>query len=116
MAGMELDHKEIDNGVVVVAVAGRVMLGVESQQIETLTKDLLAKGHRKLVFDMSGITRIDSTGIGRFISALNHVMRAGGKMHMAAAGGPVREGFRVTRLDTVFRFFGTVEEAAAGLS
>jgi hypothetical protein len=42
-------------------------------------------------------------------------MRAGGKMHMAAANGPIREGFRVTRLDTVFRFFGSVEEAAAGM-
>lgn len=112
---MELDHREIGNGIVVIAVTGRVMLGVESQRIETLTKDLLAKGHRKLVFDMSGITRIDSTGIGQFISALNHVMRAGGTMHMAGAEGPIREGFRVTRLDTVFRFFGTVEEAAAGL-
>jgi len=112
---MKLDHKEVENGVVVIAVAGKVMLGAESQGIETLTRDLLAQGHRKLVFDMSRITQIDSTGIGRFISALNYVMRAGGKMHMAAAEGAVREGFRVTRLDTVFRFFGTVEEAAAGM-
>ena len=112
---MKLDHREIGNGIVVIVVAGKVMLGAESQKIETLTKDLLTKGHRKLVFDMSGITRIDSTGIGRFISAHNHVMRAGGKMHMAAANGPVREGFRVTRLETVFRFFGSVDEAAAGM-
>jgi hypothetical protein len=34
---------------------------------------------------------------------------------MAGAEGVVREGFRVTRLDTVFRFAPDVETAAAQL-
>jgi hypothetical protein len=36
-------------------------------------------------------------------------------MRMAGAEGTVRDAFRLTRLDTVFSFYKTVEEACAGL-
>ena len=112
---MKISHKETDRGIVVISVSGRIMLGDESQKIETLVTDLIAKGHRNFVFELSGVKHIDSTGIGRFISSLNKVMEAGGKMRMAGAGGVVREGFRVTRLDTVFAFFPDVEAACEEL-
>ena len=89
------------------------MLGPEGQQVESALTDLLAKGYRRLVIDMAGITHIDSTGIGRCIASLNKVTQAGGKLHMAGAAGQVRESFRVTRLDRVFRFFDDAERALA---
>lgn len=113
---MEISHRETDQGIVVIEIAGRVMLGPESEKIETLLTELIAKGKRRFVFELSGVRHLDSTGIGRFISALNQVMQAGGKMRMAGAVGVVREGFRVTRLDTVFEFFPDVDSACQGLS
>ncbi len=112
---LEIQHREIDGGIVVITVAGRIMLGDESTRIESLVAELLAQGHRKIVFDLAGVTHIDSTGIGRFIASLNKVFQAGGTMHMAAATGAVRDSFHVTRLDTVFKFFPDVESACAAL-
>ncbi|MCE5310530.1 MAG: STAS domain-containing protein [Acidobacteriales bacterium] len=112
---LEIQHREIDGGIVVITVAGRIMLGDESTRIESLVAELLAQGHRKIVFDLAGVTHIDSTGIGRFIASLNKVFQAGGKMHMAAATGAVRDSFHVTRLDTVFKFFPDLESACAAL-
>ena len=91
------------------------MLGPEGQEVETIVGDLLNKGYRKIIFDMTGLTHIDSTGIGRCIASLNKISQAGGKLHMAGAAGQVREGFRVTRLDKVFRFFEDVAAASAAL-
>lgn len=112
---LEIQHREVEAGIIVIAVAGRIMLGDESTRIETLVEELLGQGHRKLVFDLSGVTHIDSTGIGRFIASLNKVFQAGGKLHMAAATNTVRDSFHVTRLDTVFKFFPDVESACAVL-
>jgi anti-sigma B factor antagonist len=112
---LEIGHVIRDDGIVVVRVAGRIMLGDESARIESLTAELLAAGRRKLVFDVAGVTHIDSTGIGRFIASFNKVMQAGGSLMMAGAEGVVREGFHVTRLDTVFQFAPDVEAAAAKL-
>ena len=111
---MNIHHEVTEGGVAVIYIGGRVMLGDESAQIEKVVADLLAKSHRKFVFELSGVTHMDSTGIGRFIASLNKVMQAGGQMRMAAASGIVREGFRVTRLDTVFQFFPDVEAACKG--
>ena len=108
---LQIEHRDVKPGVVVIALAGRVMLGVESAQIETLVQDLLKQGLRHFIFDLSGVTHIDSTGIGRFISSLNITMREGGSLRMAGASGQVRDSFRVTRLDTIFKFYSNVEEA-----
>lgn len=112
---LAIEQKEVKPGVAVVSLAGRVMLGNESAQIETLVANALQAGCKHLVFDLAGVTHIDSTGIGRFISSLNKARVAGGSLRMAAASGQVRDAFHVTRLDTVFKFYDTVEAALEGL-
>jgi hypothetical protein len=44
------------------------------------------------------------------------IMQSGGKLVIAGATGQVREGFRVTRLDRVFRFVEDMEAARAAVS
>ena len=108
---MEISHKEIAPDTVVVTIAGKVMMGPESEQITTLVNDLLGERKRIIIFDIAGINKIDSTGIGRFISSYNQVAAAGGEIRMAGAPRFVFQAFHVCRLDTVFRFYPSVDEA-----
>jgi anti-sigma B factor antagonist len=108
---MEISHYEIAPAKVVVSVAGKVLMGSESEQITTLVSDLLHKGKRTIIFNLANVTKIDSTGIGRFISSYNQVDAAGGEMRIAEAPRFVFQAFHVSRLDMVFRFFPTVDEA-----
>jgi anti-anti-sigma factor len=87
------------------------MLGANTGAIAELVGSLLAQDIRKIVVDLEGVTHIDSTGIGVLIASLGKVTQAGGTLALAGAGGVVREGFRVTRLDRVFRFY--ADRAAA---
>ena len=112
---LDVEHREIAPAGVVITLTGKMMLGPESQQVERLVADLLAGGRRHFIFDLAGITRLDSTGIGRFISAYNKIAAAGGKLAMAGATGHVRDSFKVSRLDTVFRFYPDVDTAIAAL-
>ncbi len=105
--------QELAPATAVISLEGSVMRGPEGERIETVLNGLLDQGMRRIVFDMSGIKRIDSTGIGRFIYCLNKVQESGGNLWMAGAQGYVRECFRVTRLDTIFQFCATVEDALA---
>jgi len=98
----------------IITLRGKLMLGEEAGQIEALVPQLLASGHKNLVFDLSDLTHIDSTGIGRFIDTYSRLGQAGGQMRLAGATGAVRDSFRVTRLDTVFQFYPTVEAACQG--
>jgi anti-sigma B factor antagonist len=108
---MEITHNEIAHDVVVIKLAGRVMMGSESEQITTLVSELLGQSKRVIIFDLSGITAIDSTGIGRFISSYNQIAAAKGEMRMAGPTNLLTRVFHLCGLDTVFRFYATVEDA-----
>jgi anti-anti-sigma factor len=108
---MEISHNEIARDVVVIRPAGRVMMGSESEQITTLVSDLLKQSKRVIIFDLSGITAIDSTGIGRFIASYNQIAAEKGQMRMAAAPSLLTRVLHACGLDAVFRLYATVEDA-----
>jgi anti-anti-sigma factor len=108
---LRIEQNEPVPGLIVLKLSGRIMLGNESAAIPDVVLRLLKQGKKIFICDLSGVTHIDSTGIGRFIASLNHVFREKGRLIMAGADGQVREGFKVTRLDTVFEFHPTVDEA-----
>lgn len=113
---LALEHQEFQPEASLITLKGKLLLGQESAKLAALVPELIASGHKNLIFDLQGVTHIDSTGIGRFIDVYSRVARIGGKMRLAGASGAVRDSFHVTRLDTVFSFYATVEAACQGLS
>jgi anti-sigma B factor antagonist len=111
---MTIDHDEVVSEVSVITPSGGVTLGQRSEQIEELVEKMLAEGKKIIVFDLAGITKIDSTGIGRFISSYNKIRSVGGEMRMAGATDHLSKVFRVTRLDSVFPFYASVADALNG--
>jgi anti-anti-sigma factor len=108
---IEITHREVAPQTVVIALTGKFMLGPEGDEVVGLVERQLAAGTRKFIFDLSGVTVIDSTGIGRFISSFNKIMAVGGEMRMAGATGHVMQSFRVSLLDKVFTFYPTLQQA-----
>jgi anti-sigma B factor antagonist len=108
---IEITHREVAPGTVVITLTGKLMLGPEGDEVVSIVEQQLAAGARKFIFDLSGVTVIDSTGIGRFISSFNKIMAAGGEMRMAGAEGHVMQSFRVSLLDKVFTFYPTLQQA-----
>ncbi len=108
---MQIRHDEAVPGTVVVTITGKVMFGPESEEIVTLVCDLLRDGKRNIIFDIAGVTRIDSTGIGRFIACYREIATLDGDMRIAGAAGYLFQAFHVCQLDKVFRFYPSLEEA-----
>jgi anti-sigma B factor antagonist len=108
---LEIATESPKPGVRIIRLAGKLMMGPESAALESLVQERVEAGDRMLVFDLAGLKQIDSTGIGRFISAFNRLLAVGGNLAMCGAQPVVRQSFRVTRLDTVFRFYDAVDDA-----
>jgi anti-sigma B factor antagonist len=111
---LEISHKEVAPSTVVVTLAGKLMLGADGEDIPSLVEGFLRDGKKIVVFDLSGVTVIDSTGIGRFIASYNKIAAVGGEMRMAGATGHLFQSFHVSLLDQVFPFFETAEDAVKG--
>ncbi len=112
---LEIQVEEPRPGAIVIRLSGKLMMGPESAALESMVNGRLDAGAKHLVFDLSELKQIDSTGIGRFISTYNRLMPISGTLGMAAAMPVVRQSFRVTRLDTVFKFYDSVAESVAAI-
>jgi anti-anti-sigma factor len=108
---LEITHSELAPNTAVITLTGKVMMGADSEPIATLVDQYLAEGKRVIVFDLAAVTRMDSTGVGRFIYSFNRITNAGGTMRMAGATGHIFDIFHVSLLDTVIPFFPSVEAA-----
>lgn len=106
----------MDPDITVLIFSGKITLGRESQRIEMLVKELLEKNQKKLVFDMSGVTYIDSTGLGIVTFCSASVREAGGALHVAGASGIAEKLFHITKLDNIIGLYPTVEDACRHLA
>lgn len=111
---LEIAKSEPVPGTVVIQLTGKVMMGVESEPIVAMVDDFVRAGKKLVIFDVSGVTRMDSTGVGRFIYSFNKITGAGGTMRIAGATGHIFDIFHVSLLDTVIPFFPSVDQASAG--
>ena len=100
----------------VISASGPILLGPESDMIENLVRDGLNAGKRTFLFDLTAVTKIDSTGIGRFIAAYNLILKGQGELRIICVPGLVMKSFKVTRLDSVFPIFSSLSDAIGSLS
>jgi anti-sigma B factor antagonist len=112
---LSITTRKCNGDISVVELAGRITLGRESGQIETTLVRLLDEGATRFVIDLAKIDYLDSTGIGRIAYCYGKITQAGAQARISGAKGLVMDLFRITRLDSVIRFFPDAESACASL-
>ena len=102
----------IEPDVVILDIAGRITLGRDCQDVEWAVEDLIKGNTRKLIFDLSALDYVDSTGIGVILMCMAKMTAAGGELRLASLRPRITEVMRVTRLDQVWHLYESVAEAA----
>jgi anti-sigma B factor antagonist len=109
---LTIERKQLDPDIAVLEIAGRICLGSASQQVEWSLAELLKQDQKKIVFDLSGVTILDSTGVGIIVMCHAKVRKAGGDLHIAGASGMVEETLKMTNVDKIMPFYTSLAEAA----
>lgn len=104
-----------DSGVQVVRFQGRVTFGRDTERCRQALKDLLARGNRNFVFDLKDVQYVDSAGIGFLVSCLITLGNEGARLRLAAPPERVEYVLGITKLDTVFEIFPTLDQAVQNL-
>jgi anti-sigma B factor antagonist len=110
---LEIQSKRIEPDILVVAIAGRITMGRECKHLEWTTDSLIREAHRKVVFDLAGVTYIDSTGIGIIMMSAGQLKEVGGQLRVAGAKGHVEEVLKMTNVDKVVGLHPSIDAAAA---
>jgi anti-sigma B factor antagonist len=95
----------------IVDCAGKIVYGEEVSFLRSYVKDLLSQHHR-IVLSLSGVTHIDSNGVGTLVSLWASARSAGGDLKLAALSTRAHDVLMTAKLASLFGAFETVEQAA----
>jgi anti-sigma B factor antagonist len=103
-------------GFVVMEMTGSIHMGPDCRRIDQDVAEHFGKGDKKIVFDLSRVTHIESAAVGLMVRTFSHLMKNGGGLRVAGAKGMVRSVLEMTQVDKVIGIFPTADEAVADLS
>jgi len=96
--GLQISIRESDD-VTILDLRGRATIDVgESELLDGRLQTLVANGARKLLLNLTDLTRVDSSGISVIVGTCFSLRRKGGDLRVLRPSGPVLEVFRVLHL------------------
>jgi anti-sigma B factor antagonist len=99
------------NGVTVVDLNGRLVLGEESKLLREKLKNLAGQGQKKILLNLAGVSYIDSSGLGALVGGYTTLTSQQGQLKLLNLTKNIHELLQLTRLLTVFEVHN--DEAAA---
>src|SRR5258706_14183712 len=110
-----MTNREVD-GVGVVALDARIVVGEESTELREKVKSLIAGSKKKIVLKMNNVTFIDSAGLGTLVAAHHSAKTQGAALKLCHLGSKFQEVLQITKLLTVFDVYNTEAEAVGSFS
>ncbi len=99
---LRIAERQVAPDITVVELSGRLALGGDSQSVETLVDELVTRGSKRVVLDMSGLDSVDSTGISVVALAAGRMRQAGGKLAVVATPeGRVSHLLHMTQMNAI---------------
>ncbi len=92
-----------DSKTLTVCLAGELDQHMAEKIRNTIDSEILKSGAGTLVFDMSGIPFMDSSGIGMLIGRYKLMKRMGGQVEVTGMKEPVRRIFRMSGLNQIMK-------------
>ena len=113
---LEVQKKSPSAALGILELRGRLLMGNDSRQVEWSVGEWIDAGVKSVIFDLSGLNMIDSTGVGIIVMCHARLEKAGGSMRIAGASGIIKEILHMTHVDRIVKFFPTAEEASQNLA
>jgi len=108
---LETGLREI-SGTKILDVAGEIDV-YTAPQFKEAVNGIIATGQKHLIINMGEVTYMDSSGFGTLLSATRRLRPQGGTINLVKCNNAIDRILRITRLNTVFATFDTVDEAIA---
>jgi anti-anti-sigma factor len=109
---LKIEHKKLQPDVDVLAMAGRLTMGSDSQHVEWNLAGLLKENHTKVIFDLTDVSFLDSSGVGILVMCHARLKKAGGALRIAGAQGIVEKILEMTHVNRIVDLYPTASEAA----
>lgn len=99
------------DGVTVLDLSGRIVLGDGSDTLRESIRDLVSRGQKKVLLNLADVNYIDSSGLGALVSGYTSLTGQQGQLKLLNLTKKVHDLLQITKLLTVFEVYDN--EAAA---
>ena len=106
---MELMHEHLGD-VAVVTLAGAQLDASSVGEFKSNITPVLEE-HAQVIFDLSQLGFVDSSGLGALLGCLRQIQARGGDLKLCSMSKSVRALFELVRMHRIFHIFDTQEEA-----
>ncbi len=113
---MQITKKELKPGIVALELSGPLQMGVECKQLELAFDDLLRENHKRVILDLSGLTKLDSGGLGKIVSCFSKLKNAGGSLCLTGSTGMIDGVLKLTHADRFLKCYPSALAAAESFS
>lgn len=110
---LEITQREM-NGIYLLALRGRLVLGEESRGFRTTIDNLLSSGATRIVVNLEHVNYVDSAGLGALIEAHRKTKANDGRLKLSNLGPNFKHALEVARLLPIFETCPTEDAAVAG--
>lgn len=98
---LEIRERAFDD-VTLLDLIGKITIGDGSVQLREAVSKLLDAGRNRIVLNLSGVSYVDSSGIGELVSSLTTTKNTGGKLKLLNPPKKIKDLLMITKLLTVF--------------
>lgn len=102
--------------VTIIDLSGKLASSEESGGLKDKVTSVFFQGRKQVLINLSGLTYIDSGGLGELVSCLATATRAGGVVKLSNLGKRVQDLLIMTKLLSVFDVYDAEAEAIASFA
>lgn len=110
MTMMNRTHKDIT----ILYPEGKIVLGDGDQELGEAVRHSLDQGSRKMIINFSGVSYLDSSGVGELVGCYTSIRRQGGDLRICCLNARISNLIKMTSLNSVFAVMDTEADALAG--
>ena len=107
---MKIKIREKD-GISILDLEGKIILGSGDIMLQEAIDGLLAEEKKNILLNFSGVTYIDSSGIGQLVQSLRMAKAVGGQLKIVNVSNKIYNTFTIMKLLPVFEVYSDEKEA-----
>ena len=109
-------NKEVKDGVAVIYLSGNLLGENANGPVLEYLKEQIESGTKKVVFNLTDLKFINSTGLGMLMTAMARVKNAGGEMYLCNVPEIMTKILKMMKLDTTFNIAPSEQAAVSSFS
>ena len=110
MAELNIEERQAGD-VTVLDMSGKITIGEGSVALRTAVRRLLEEGKKRILLNLSGVSYVDSSGIGELVSSYTAINKEGGQLKLLNLTQKIQDLLTITKLLTVFDVYDSEADA-----